>query len=73
MDNVADGLQSQIDLALNPEWGNTAEYVTTVVVPKGTVIYEGSAAPQTIYGDSGSLLSGGNQVYISEVNASWFQ
>ena len=22
------GLQSQIDLAINPEWGNTAEYVT---------------------------------------------
>lgn len=30
------GLQSQLDLALNPVWGNTTENVTKVVVPKGT-------------------------------------
>ena len=66
------GMQSQIDLALNPEWGNTAEYVTEVVVPKGTVIYEGGAASQTINGGAGQLLGGGNQIYIPEVNASWF-
>lgn len=38
------GIQSQMDLALNPKWGNTTEFVTTVTVPKGTVIYEGTAA-----------------------------
>jgi len=59
-------MQSQMDLALNPEWGNTATSVTKVTVPKGTVIYEGTAAPQ------GNLLGGGNQIYIPEVNASWF-
>ena len=32
------GLQSQLDLALNPAWGNTTENVTKVVVPKGTII-----------------------------------
>ncbi|WP_231037449.1 hypothetical protein, partial [Pectinatus frisingensis] len=67
------GIQSQIDLALNPEWGNNAQYVTKVTVPKGTVIYEGTAAPQTINGGAGQLIGGGNQVYIPEVNASWFK
>ena len=71
------GLQSQLDLALNPVWGNTTENVTKVVVPKGTLIYEGIAAPQSIY-DSlknviGTLPGGGNQVYIPEVETRWFQ
>ena len=66
------GMQSQIDLALNPDWGNTATQVTEVVVPKGTVIYEGTAASQSINGGAGELLGGGNQVYIPEVDASWF-
>lgn len=66
------GIQSQIDLALKPEWGNTTQYVTKVTVPKGNVIYEGTAAPQTINGGVGQLIGGGNQVYIPEVNANWF-
>ena len=28
------GLQSQLDLALNPAWGNKAENVTRVIIPK---------------------------------------
>jgi RHS repeat-associated protein len=67
------GMQSQIDLALNPQWGNTAQYVTKVTVPKGTVIYEGTAAAQTINGGAGQLIGGGNQIYIPEVNANWFK
>jgi len=66
------GFQSQIDLALDPGWGNTAQNVTRVVVPKGTVIFEGAAAGQTIHGGAGRLIGGGNQVYIPEVNPSWF-
>jgi len=68
------GLQSQLDLALVPEWGNTATYVTKVTVPKGTVIYEGFAAPQTMNGGAGMLMGGGNQIYIPEArfNPSWF-
>ena len=66
------GMQSQLDLALNPKWGNAATHVTKVTVPKGTVIYEGFAAPQTINGGAGFLMGGGNQIYIPEVNASWF-
>lgn len=66
------GMQSQLDLALNPKWGNAATHVTKVTVPKGTVIYEGFAAPQTINGGAGFLMGDGNQIYMPEVNASWF-
>jgi len=72
------GIQSQMDLALNPEWGNTAQNVTQVTVPKGTVIYEGIAAPQAMkdsLGNTiGSLPGGGNQVIIpwEELEPSWF-
>ncbi len=40
-------LQSQLDSALAPQWGNTAENVVRIQVPKGTAIYEGAAAPQS--------------------------
>lgn len=71
------GLQSQIDLALKPEWGNSAESVTTVNVPKGTTVYEGTAAPQTLNesaGGTGQLIGGGNQTYIprKKLNPIWF-
>jgi RHS repeat-associated protein len=58
-------VQAQIDLALNPQWGNTAQNVTTIRVPAGTVIYEGAAATQ------GGLLGGGSQVYIPKVQPGW--
>ena len=71
------GLQSQVDLALNPSWGNNATKVTKVVVPKGTTIYEGTAAPQIIKDSMGNTIGklpgGGNQVYIPKVNAGWFK
>ncbi len=38
-------MQSQLDLALNPDGGNDATYVEKVTVPKGITIYEGVAAP----------------------------
>lgn len=70
------GLQSQLDLALNPSWGNTTENITKVVVPKETTIYEGVAAPQNIYDSLGNTIGvlpgGGNQVYIPKVEAGWF-
>lgn len=58
-------LQSMIDSALDPKWGNTATNVSTIKVPKGTTIFEGFASQQ------GGLLGGGNQVYIEKVDASW--
>jgi len=59
--------QSQIDLALSPEWGNTATQVTRITVPAGTTIYEGAAAAQ------GGIVGGGSQVYIPKVDPSWVQ
>ncbi|GFM38036.1 hypothetical protein [Desulfovibrio psychrotolerans] len=58
-------VQSTIDSALNPAWGNTATNVTKIEVPAGVKIYEGAAAPQ------GGLVGGGNQVFIPEVDTSW--
>lgn len=63
-------VQSQLDSALNPAWGNSASSVATARVPAGTTIYEGAAASQPIAG-GGSLLGGGSQVYIPRVDASW--
>lgn len=71
------GLQSQLDLALNPAWGNTTENIGKVIVPGKTKIYEGFAAPQNIYDSLGNVIGrlpgGGNQVYIPKVEAGWFK
>ncbi len=58
-------LQSRLDSALNPEWGNTAESVVTIKVPSGTKVFEGSAGPQ------GGLLGGGNQMLVPVVDSRW--
>ncbi len=58
-------MQSRIDSALNPAWGNTANSVSTIQVPAGTRIFDGFAAPQ------GGLLGGGSQVYIPRVDPRW--
>ena len=63
-------LQSVEDSALNPAWGNSAQYVSTIQVPAGTTIYRGFAAPQPLTG-GGSLIGGGSQVYIPKVNPDW--
>ena len=53
------GIQSMIDLALRPEWGNTAENVTCVSLPAGTVTYVGQSASQ---GDF--YVRGGVQMFV---------
>ena len=63
-------LQSQLDSALNPEWGNSATKVARIQVPAGTTICEGVAVAQPIAG-GGSLPAGGSQVYIPRVDPSW--
>ena len=55
-------LQSTIDSALDPAWGNTAENVSSITIPKGTKFYEGAVAPQ------GNLVGGGSQIYIPKKN-----
>lgn len=58
-------IQSIIDSALNPNWGNNATKAVSINVPKGTTIYQGFAAPQ------GGLVGGGVQVYIEGVDPLW--
>ena len=53
-------LQSQLDSALAPQWGNTANNVVSIRAPKGSTIYEGAAAPQST--GVGQILGGGDQV-----------
>ncbi len=64
-------LQSQLDSALAPQWGNTATGISTIQVPSGTTIYEGFAAPQST--GVGSILGGGSQVYIPNVDTNWLR
>ncbi len=58
-------VQSVLDSALNPAWGNTATNVTRIQVPSGVKIYEGVAAAQ------GGLVGGGSQVFIPRVDPGW--
>jgi hypothetical protein len=62
----AGGLQSQIDSALRPEWGNTAAKVTQIRVPAGTTVYEGIASSQ-----GGIWVGGTPQVFIPKVLPGW--
>ncbi len=65
--NPRGSLESTIDLALNPAWGNKATIVLKARIPKNTTIYEGIAAAQ------GSLVGGGNQIYIPKVPMEWLR
>ena len=58
-------LQSIIDSALNPAWGNTATNVFRIYVPAGTRMFEGVTAGE------GGLVGGGNQVFMQNVNSAW--
>jgi len=53
------GLRSQIDLALRPEWGNTAQNVGCVYLQPGTAVYVGTAASQ-----GGIWVGGTPQIYV---------
>ena len=63
-------VQSIIDSALDPVWGNTATKVVTIEVPAGTKFYQGVAAPQ------GGLVGGGSQVLFPpgfKVDPAWIK
>jgi len=49
-------VQSIVDSALNPVWGNTATKVVKIEVPPGVHLYQGQAGRQ------GGLVGGGNQI-----------
>jgi hypothetical protein len=58
-------LQSQIDSALLPVWGNDANKVVQIRVPAGTKLFEGIAAAQGKFG------GGGNQIFIQQIDPAW--
>ncbi|VVE76420.1 hypothetical protein PAN31117_05392 [Pandoraea anapnoica] len=63
-------VQSVVDSALLPQWGNTATNVVKIEIPAGTVYFTGVAAPQ------GGLVGGGNQVVFPagfRVDQSWIK
>lgn len=65
----AGSLQSVMDSAILPEWGNDATKIVTIQIPSGTTIFQGFAAPQS--NELMSLIGGGSQVYIENVNPNW--
>ncbi|MDE9545333.1 hypothetical protein [Xenorhabdus bovienii] len=50
-------IQAKIDSALLPEWKNTRQYESTIVVPKGTRLQVGKVKEQ--FTKSGTKLDGG--------------
>jgi len=63
-------VQSIVDSALNPAWGNSATSVVKIEVPPGVVLYQGQTATQ------GGLVGGGNQVLFSKnftINPNWIK
>jgi len=53
------GLRSQIDLALRPEWGNTATNTASVHLRPGTVVYVGNSASR-----GGIWVGGTMEIYV---------
>ncbi|WP_345149772.1 hypothetical protein, partial [Gluconacetobacter asukensis] len=63
-------VQSIIDSALLPQWGNPATNVVKIEIPAGTTYFSGVAAPQ------GGLVGGGSQIVFPanfRVNPSWIK
>lgn len=57
-------LQFQIDMAVLPEFDNSAKHIGTLRLPAGTIVYEGVAANQRGMSSGAKMLGGGNQVYL---------
>lgn len=65
-------LQSQMDSAVLPEWGNTFQNQAIIKIPKGTKYYEGNAAAQTgTEGTHPTLHGGGTQIFLPTPNNEW--
>lgn len=65
-------LQTQIDNALLPEWGNTMQKVTQIRIPAGATVYEGAVGEQILSG-GGTLQGGGSQIYIPKIDELWLR
>ncbi len=72
-------LQTTLDLAIDPAWGNNVTKWIEIKIPAGTKIYEGIASETMLRrGTSnvavGQLLGGGQQVYINDnIKKSWIE
>ncbi len=65
-------LQSQLDSAILPEWGNTFENHSVINIPIGTKYYEGYSASQA--GSQGlqpTLHGGGTQIFLPSLKNEW--
>jgi hypothetical protein len=63
-------LQSTIDSALLPKWGNTAEYVAKIQVPAGEQVFIGKVSAQL--NETNHLVGGGNQYFFTKrIPDSW--
>ncbi|MCP4591681.1 MAG: hypothetical protein GY842_13150, partial [bacterium] len=60
------GLQSRIDLAIRPEWGNSAVQVYRLRVPAGTTVFEGPVSTQ-----GGPWVGGKIQAFIPDAAETW--
>ena len=58
-------IQSTIDSALDPTWGNSGKYWIKAKIPKGTQIFEGRAASQK------GFAGGGSQVFVEKTQNTW--
>lgn len=61
----AKGTSAIIGNAIPPRFGNYADEMVKIRVPKGQTIYEGKSAPQ------GGLVGGDNQIFLEHVDTSW--
>ncbi|NKD56000.1 MULTISPECIES: hypothetical protein [unclassified Haematospirillum] len=65
-------LQSQLESAILPEWGNTLEKKSVIKIPKGTKYYEGISAPQKGTTETRpELYGGGVQIFLQNPNKDW--
>ncbi|WP_448511448.1 hypothetical protein [Photorhabdus laumondii] len=65
-------LQSQLDSAVLPEWGNTFKNQAIIKIPKGTKYYEGPAAAQIgTKGTQPTLHGGGTQIFLPSLDNNW--
>lgn len=64
-------LQSQLDSAVLPEWGNTFQNQAIIKIPKGTTYYEGAAAQTGTQGTNPTLHGGGTQIFLPTPQNDW--
>ncbi len=57
-------IDSKIETALLPEWGNSREFEIEITIPKGTILNIGKVAPQTIESTGTTLSGGADQILL---------